>query len=160
LRIEFKIFLAAFSLAFVALFIVHLAWLPFYWEYASSQQGRPIDLYSPNAWIPGIVLYSSVVAIFTILSYELYSSLRKGKANEATIFITTFFLVDISLWLFSTLWSLRWGHTMHLPSQWSYSKSTYGVTLGMFFFGSVGAVFSVILFEVYKLARCARKRRK
>jgi hypothetical protein len=49
---------------------------------------------------------------------------------------------------------------MRLPSFGSNPKSEYGMTLGISWFSILGALFSVILFEAYRLVRWARKRLK
>lgn len=161
LRIEFKIFLATFSLAFVALFIIHLVALPFYWANASPQLVRPFDLYLPNVWTPAIILYSILIAVFVIVSFYLGSLLRKGKANEATIFIITFCLGGIGFWLFAAFLSLRWGHTMRLPlSLGQNPKSEFLWYIASLFSSFVSAVFSTAVFVFYKLVRWTRKRLK
>lgn len=158
MRVEYKIFLVTFSLAFVSLFIIHLVALPFYWANASPQQVRPYDLYLPNVWTPAVIFYSVVTAIFTILSCWLYSALRKDKANTALIFITTFFLGGIGLWLFAAYLGLRWGNTMRLISFGSDPKNEFVFTVATFFVSSASAVFSTLVFEGYRLVRWARKR--
>jgi hypothetical protein len=152
--------LVTFSLAFVTLFIIHLVALPFYWANASSQQGRPFDLYSPNIWTPAVIYYSVVTAIFAILSFELYSTLRKGKANAAVVFIITFFLGGIGLWLFFAFLGLRWGHTMRLTSFGSNPKNEFAFMVATFIVSSASAVFSTLVFAVYRLVRWARNRLK
>ena len=159
LRTEYKIFLATFSLSFVALFIIHLVYLPYYWENASSQQGRPIDLYLPGLWIPAIVFYSALIAVIPVVAFSLLSWLRKDKADEIIIFITTFFLVYVVFWVLFTLAALRWGQTLSSYGD-PYSKTRFVYYALTFFFSLVGAVFSVAVFDIYKLVRWARKRLK
>ncbi len=159
MRTECKIFLATFSLAFVALFIIHLVALPFYWANASSQQGRPSDLYLPSVWTPAIIFYSVLIAVIAVVTFSLLSWLRKGKANETVIFITIFFLGWVVFWVLFALGPLQWGHTMHIHYYWDpNSKTGYANSFGTFLFSFVGAVSSVAVFELYKLVRWARKR--
>lgn len=158
LRIEFKIFLVTFSLAFVALFVIHLVWLPFYWANASPQLVRPFDLYLSNVWTPAVIVYSVVVAVFVTVSFKLRSLLRKGKAHEDVIFITTFCLGGIGFYLFAAFLSLRWGHTMRLPSLGQDSDSGFVWYLAMSFVSIASAILSTLIFEFYKLARWARRR--
>jgi len=158
LRTHCKIFLVTFSLAFAALFIIHLVYLPYYWANASSQQGIPTDLYLPNVWTPPIIYYSVTIAIFAVVTFSLLSWLRKGKANEITIFSTTFFLVWIGFWVLFALAGLQWGHTMRLPSFGQDPKGEYARGLGTLLFSFGGAVLSVAVFEFYKLVRWTRKR--
>ena len=157
LRTELKIFLATFLLAFVALFIIHLVYLPYYWANASSQQGRPIDLYLPNVWTQAIIYYSVLIAVFAVVTFSLLSWLRKGKANEITIFVTTFYLGCIGIYVLTALAGLQFGHTIRLPSGQS-PKSEYAFTVFTFWFSSVGAVSSVAVFDFYKLVRWTKKR--
>lgn len=154
LRTEYKIFLVTFSVAFVVLFIIHLVALPFYWANASSQQGRPIDLYLPSVWTPAIIFYSVLIAVIPVVTFSLLSWLRKGKADEIIIFITTFFLVLVVFWVLFASAGLRWGHTMRLGS------TGFAVTLFTNLFSFVGAVFSVAVFDFYKLVRWTKKRLK
>ncbi len=159
LRTELKIFLATSLLAFVALFIIHLVYLPYYWANASSQQGRPIDLYLPNVWTQAIIYYSVLIAVFAVVTFSLLSWLRQGKANEITIFVTAFFLGCIGIYVLAALAGLQFGHTMRLSSGQS-PKSGFAFTVFTFYFSSVGAVSSVIVFDFYKLVRWTRKRLK
>ena len=154
LRTELKIFLATFLLAFVVLFMIHLVYLPYYWANASSQQGRPIDLYLPNVWTPAIIFYSVLIAVIPVIAFSLLSWLKKGKADEIIIFITTFFLVLVAFWVLFASAGLRWGHTMRLGS------TGFAVTLFINWFSFVGAVLSVAAFDFYKLVRWTKKRLK
>lgn len=154
LRTEYKIFLVTFSLAFVALFIIHLVYLPYYWANASSQRGRPTDLYLPSVWTPAIIVYSILIAVIPVVTFSLLSWLRKGKADEIIVFITTFFLCLVVLWVLFALAPLQWGDTMHFGS------TGFAGSLLANFFSLVGAVISVAVFDIYKLARWVRKRSK
>ena len=149
LRTEYKIFLATFSPSFVALFIIHLVAFPFYWENASS--------HSPSVWTPAIIFYSVLIAVFAVVTFSLLSWLRKGKANEITIFVTTFYLGCIGIYVLTALAGLQFGHTIRLPSGQS-PKSEYAFTVFTFWFSSVGAVSSVAVFDFYKLVRWTKKR--
>lgn len=164
MRTEFKIFLTTFSLAFDALFIIHLVAFPFYWTNASSQQGRPIDLYLPSVWTPAIIFYSVLIAVIAVVTFSLLSWLKKGKPGEANvetvIFITAFFLGFVVFWVLFASAALLRGRTMHLYYYWApYSKTGYANFLGTFLFSFVGAVSSVAVFELNKLVRWARKRK-
>ncbi len=163
LRTHFKIFLATFSLAFVALFIIHLTYLPFYWANASSQHGIPSDLYLPNVWTPAIIFYSVLIAVIPVVTFSLLSWLRKGKPGEASaegvILMTTFFLGWVVFWVLFALGPMQFGHTVHLYNYWGQSHAGFGNFVITFFFSFVGAVSSVAVFELNKLARWARKRK-
>jgi hypothetical protein len=164
LRTEYKIFLATFSLAFVALFISHLVYLPYYWANASSQQNRPNDLYSPSVWTPAIIFYSVLIAVIAVVTSSLLSWLRKGKQGvsnvEGVIFFTTFLLGWVVFWVLFALGPLQFGHTVHIHYYWSpYSKTDWMNSFVTFLFSFVGAVLSVAVFEFYKLVRWRRKRK-
>lgn len=164
MRVEYKIFLAMFSVALVVFFTVHLVWLPFYWANASSQLVRPANLYSIDTWTLDIIFYSGLAAFSMLIIFELYSWLRKGLANEVVIFTVTFCLTGIGMWLFLAFATLRWGH----PLDWLWvlsssgtsfaSKNDYAMIMGTFLFSSIGAVFSTVIYDVYKLVRSVRKR--
>jgi hypothetical protein len=110
-------------------------------------------------WTPAIIFYSVLIAVIVVVTFSLLSWLRKGEANEITIFITTFFLGWVIFWVLFALAGLRWGHTMRLGSYWDASSKTgYANSLGTFLFSFVGAVFSVAVFDFYKLVRWMRKR--
>jgi len=165
LRTQFKIFLVTFSLAFAALFIIHLVYLPYYWANASSQQQRPNDLYLPNVWTPPIIFYSILIAAIAVVTFSLLSWLRKGKPGEANaeivILITTFFLGWVVFWVLFALGPLQFGHTVHIYNYWTpYTPSGFVNSWATFLFSSVGAVLSVVVFEFYKLVLSARKQSK
>jgi len=156
LRVEYKIFLATFFLSFVALIIIHQFALPFYWANASSQQGRPIDLYLPSVWTPAIIFYSVLIAVVAVVICGLFSWVRKDMADAVLIFITAFCLGGIGFWLFLIFLGLRWGHTLRLPS-YGQGPNEYGLALATFFVSFVSAVFSTVVFEFYKLIRSTKK---
>jgi len=165
LRTQVKIFLVTFSLAFVALFIIHLVYLPFYWVNASSQQHRPSDLYLPSVWTPAIVFYSILIAVIAVVTLSLLLWLRKDKPREANaetiILITTFFLGWVVFWVLFALGPIQFGHTVHLYNYWTpYTPTGFVNSWVTFLFSSVGAVLSVAVFEFYKLVHSARKQSK
>jgi hypothetical protein len=162
LKAQFKIFLLTFSLAFVALFIIHLVYLPYYWANASSQRVRPFDLYLPGVWTPAIVFYSVLVGIIAVVTFSLLSWLRKGKPGEASvegvIFLTTFFVGWLVIWVLFALGPMQFGHTVSLYNYWGPSHAGYANSISTFLLSFVGGFSSVAVFEFYKAARCMRKR--
>ena len=163
MRVEYKIFLASFSIALVVFFVLHLVWLPFYWAHAPSQLVRPVNLYSPGTWTPGVIFYSGLAAFSVLIVSELYLWFKRGQASEVVIFAATFCLAGMGLWLFLAFVSLRWGN----PSDWlwyvlsgiSYaSDSDFVMIIGTLLFSSVGAVLSTATYDLYKLARYVKKR--
>jgi hypothetical protein len=157
-----KIFLVTFSLAFFALFIVHLVYLPHYWSNVSPQR-RPIDLYLPSVWTPAIIFYSVLIAVFAVVTFSLLSWLRSGKAYfaGAAIFMTTLSLGALGIYVLFGL-AVPWmGYPIRLDYYTRQSpKSTFAIYIFTGFFSLGSAVSTTAVFECYKLVRWARKRLK
>jgi hypothetical protein len=158
-----KVFLVTFSLSFFALFIVHLVYLPAYWAYDSSQQGKDPDLYFPSVWTPAIIFYSVLIAVMAVTTFSLLSWLRSGKAYfvGAAIFMTTLFLGGVSFHVLLALSALRFGHPMRLDYYTNINpKGAYALSLFTGLFSLVSAVSTTAVYECYKLVRWASKRLK
>jgi hypothetical protein len=161
LRTEPKIFLATFLLASVALFIIHLVYLPFYWASAPSHRVRPFDLYLPSVWTPAIIYYSVLIAVFAVVTFSLLSWLRSGEAYfaGAAIFMTTMFLGALGIYVLFGLAGLQFGYTMRLPFGRD-PKGSYVVMIVTLLFAVLSAVATTAVYGCYKLVRWAGKRLK
>jgi hypothetical protein len=96
---------------------------------------------------------SSIIAGISVVSYSVYR--MKLLRIEGEVFIFTFCVAFITLNAILVFISAYWGNTIGLPFPTSV-RDSYFLFLGVFvlaLWSSAPAVISVLIYEVYRLAR-------
>ena len=155
LTTEVKVFLLAISLTVVVLSFIFAVPLPLY-----NEHGLVSSRF--YAWYVTNFFYSmSLYFVFTALFYVLIYCLTKPLRNEVKVFAITFFTVFWGVPGFLLTNSAYWGNVGHplwvifIWNQWWMPAEMLGIAL----LSLMPAGFSVLVYEIYRMAGKLRTNR-
>jgi hypothetical protein len=145
-RAQARIFFAGYFLSVIAFLIIFAVGMALVYEHRLISSRITVDFLINFVYSMG--LYFVLTAAFSFLTYRLLLTAR----TEIRIFILTYGISLITLYVTSMLVRIYWGHSLIfiLFQGDAYSLLLYMSLLGVL--SSAPAVFSVLVYEIYRLA--------